>query len=449
MSVTHELISTYLDGRLPADEAARVEQALREDASLAAVADELRGLGELLGEVEPAEISEGLRDRLYALDTGASAPEFEIVRVEPVGRTPWRGWLTAAAALLLVAIGLRTLAFRPDVVLREFSRQSLDAAGGVIETQRAEGVLTLRAGETLSSGERERVSFRLPDGSKAVLFPGASLRLGDPREQTLVALDRGTLLCSVVQGRELRAVRAGNYFIRSDRADFGVRVEGSPIRPAGLAAAGEQLRVTVSVSRGEIEVGENGSRERIGACEEVVLEPGSPPRRLDARGRPLYDALVGAFSTFAFELLPGYFSNEQGVTPISRRAWVSLEDGARELVISDGGAGASAGYLVLHARAARPTRLTLTLVRPSADEDGMGEAITVSAGEVGTEWGLIAVPMEALRGPMADRKERKIPVDRRLFVRVELRSIDTDIPFELRGSVWAARPPADRSEVLR
>jgi hypothetical protein len=448
VNITPELISIYLDGGLSPDEAAAVEQAIRADASLAAVADEFRELGEFLGDVEPVEISEGLRDRLYELDASAEAPAFEIVRVEPVRRPAWRAWAAAAAAVVLVAVGLRTLAFRPEIALRDFSRQALDAKGGVTETQRSEGVLTLRAGETVRAGEGERVSFRMPDGSKAVLFPGTTVRLGDPREQTLLEVEDGTLLCSVIQGRMARSVRAGGFHLRSGQADFGVRVEGEPIRAAG-AVGSRRVRVTVSVSRGEIEVGENGGRERIGAYEEVVLEPGSPPRRVDARGRPLYDALVNAFAIYAFELLPGYFSNEHGVTPIARNAWMPLDDGGFELVVSDEGVGASAGHLVVRARAECATRLDLTLVRPTGDDEVGGVEISVPLGEVGPEWRLLSAPMEAFAGPTAVRKNRKIPVDRRLFVRLELRSADAEIPFELNGSLWAARPPADRSEVER
>ncbi len=91
------LIDAWLDGELPADEAAKVEAGLRCDPKLRR---EFGPMLALLRSPEPADVPAGLRDRVVAAIHERAARE-QTIRFEP---TAWRrisyrlGWVGAAAA---------------------------------------------------------------------------------------------------------------------------------------------------------------------------------------------------------------------------------------------------------------------------------------------------------------------------------------------------------------
>lgn len=445
MTITAELLSLYVDGQLAAEEAAAVEEAVRRDPALASQLEEFRMLEELFGAVEPDEVSEGLKERLYALGRAQPLSRFEPLETSPVARPSWLNWAVAAAALVLVAVGIRTLTFKPEVVLKDFSRMTL-ADGRATDTRILKEV-TVRAGDTLKAGPHERLSFRTLAGDVVVVLPGGALEIGDPRDGEIFELARGTVLCTVLQRDEPRTVAAGEYKVRVRReAHFGVRLEGADIKPAG-AGSGGAARITVAVSLGAVEVGRNGDRREVKAYERVTLQRGAAVRATHAAADPMYRDLMHSFRRHSAEIVPGYFSGESGVVTVPRWRWA--EDGpARTLVLTDGGREAThASHLVLHVRASRPGPLLLSRVRPIGD--GRAETVTVRTAPVGTDWTVIAVPRAAFRGPAAERQERRISVWFSRLVRLELRPTEPDVKIDIKASLWAVRPPTEVPEVVR
>ena len=447
MIVSPELLSLYVDGQLTSEEAAAVEAAVRLDPALASQFEEFKMLQELFGGVEPDEVSAELRERLYGLGQVTPLRHFEAVAATPVARRSFFNWAAAAAALVLVVVGIRTLAHKPEVVLKDFSRMTIDAASGRATDTRILKEVTFRAGETLKAGPHERLSFRTLAGDVVVLLPGGALEVGDPRDGEILELGRGTVLCTVLSRSESRTVRAGDYTVRVQReAHFGVRMDGAAIKPAGVGSGGAP-RVTVAVSLGSVEVGRNGDRRQVRAYERVTLQRGAAARATHAAADPMYGVLMRSFRRHTSEILPGYFSGESGVLSVPRWRW--SEDGqARTLVLTDGGREAAyATHLVLYVRASRPGPLRLTRVRPHGD--GLAETVTVRTDPVGTDWTVIAVPRAAFRGPDAERKTRKISVWFSRLVRLELRPTEPDVTIDIKASLWAGRPPTEVPEVDR
>jgi len=455
MRVTPELISLYVDGELGSEEAEAVRRAVATDPALAAQHEDLLALSELFGHVEPdEEISKDLRERVYAIGNAEALPDFEPVRVPGVRRPAhmrhvrFGSWVAAAAAILMVAAGIRALTHRPEVALHDFARVALDARGDVEDLSRLDSV-SLRSGDTVKAGLNERVSFRTADGSMVVLLPGASMELGDPRDRELFELHRGTALCTVERSPEPRSVRAGGFFVRfAETASFGVRVNGADVKPAGPSAS-SRAEVTITVSRGAVEVGENGARRTVKALERVTLREGAPARSGHATTDPMYAALMRIFRPHSREILPGYFSGEPGVAGIPQKKWEKTAAGARVLTLTDEGVEASrASWLVLYARAAEPGPLRLTRVRPRADEPGTAEAVTIETAPVGRTWTVVAIPLAAFGGESAKRETIRIPRGRSRLVRFELRSAVSKT-FDLKASLWAPRPPVVLSEANR
>jgi hypothetical protein len=448
MTVSAELLSLYVDGQLTAEEAEAVEEAVRHDPALASQLEEFKMLEELFGGVEPDEVPDELRERLYGLGQVTPLSHFEAVEAASVSRRSWVNWALAAAALVLVAVGIRTLAHKPEVVLKDFSRMTVDAASGRATDTRILKEVTVRAGDTLKAGPHERLSFRTLAGDVVVLLPGGALEVGDPRDGQIFELARGTVLCTVLRRKEPRTAEAGDYTVRVQReAHFGVRMEGAAIKPAGVGSGGA-ARVTVAVSLGSVEVGRNGDRREVRAYERVTLQRGAAARATHAAADPMYHHLMRSpFRRHTSEILPGYFSGESGVVSVPRWRWG--DDGAaRTLVLTDGGREAAhATHLVLYVRASRPGPLLLTRVRPHGD--GLAETVTVRTAPVGTDWTVIAVPRAAFRGPDAERKTRKISVWFSRLVRLELRPTEPDVTIDIRASLWAGRPPTEVPEVVR
>ncbi|MHC4819879.1 MAG: hypothetical protein ACYTF8_17685 [Planctomycetota bacterium] len=409
------MLSLYVDGQLTAEKAEAVEEAVRRDPALASQLEEFRMLGELFGGVEPEEVPEELKERLYGLGRVTPLSGFEAVEAAPVHRRSFFNWAVAAAALVLVVVGIRTLAHKPEVVLKDFSRMTLDAASGRATDTRILNEVTVRAGDTLKAGPHERLSFRTLAGDLVVLLPGGALEVGDPRDGRIFDLARGTVLCTVLSRKDPRTVEAGDYTIRVRReAHFGVRMEGVSSKPAGVGS-GDAARVTVAVSLGSVEVGRNGDRQEVRAYERVTLQRGAAVRATHAAADPMYRDLMRSFRRHASEILPGYFNGESGV--------------------------------VLYVRASRPGPLLLTRVRPLGD--GRAETVAVRTAPVGTDWTVVAVPRAAFRDPAAERKERRISVWFSRLVRLELRPTEPDVTIDIKASLWAGRPPTEVPEVVR
>ncbi|MHC4819511.1 MAG: hypothetical protein ACYTF8_15810, partial [Planctomycetota bacterium] len=140
------MLSLYVDGQLSAEEAEAVEKAVSRDPALASQLEEFKMLEELFGQVEPDEIPDELRERLYGLGRVRPLSRFEPVETAPVARPSWLNWAVAAAALVLVAVGIRTLAHKPEVVLKDFARMTLDGASGRATDTRTSKEVTVRAG---------------------------------------------------------------------------------------------------------------------------------------------------------------------------------------------------------------------------------------------------------------------------------------------------------------
>ena len=446
-----ELLSRYADGQVTSEEARLAEELVASDPEAAAALDEFRGVAELFGVGDgPDPITGELAERLYELRPIAPLQAFKAVSVPQRQRPRWLHRVAAVAAMVLVAIGIQQLSYRPEVLVKGLVRQALYADGRVKDTRRQVQV-RMRAGDRLETGPGERISFRLEGGTMVILLEGSRLSLGDPRDAELVEIDQGTALLTVTQG-EPRLVRAGDYVVRTDRADFGVRVQGSRSRSAGPALAADDTEVTIAVSRGSCEVGSNGDRREIAAGRLVVLRGGKNAE--DAEGSPawedpLYGQLLSTFQSWGREVVPGFYTTEMGVSPISKRLWFE-DDGGHTLVVTPDQTAATSHYLLLYLKASEPTRCTLTRVLPYKDAEGMAEEATVQTALVGTDWTLVAVRRDAFDASGVERKDRKIPAGFSRYARLELRPVVDGATCTLKSSLWAARPPATKSlEVVR
>ncbi len=434
MNLTPELLSAYVDGELDAAAARQIEAALEADAGARDTVAEFTLINELFGEIEGEAVREEELARLSALRAIPTQTAFEVLPGAPVRRASWVDRGLAIAAVLLLAVGLGVLLHRPEVALEDYSLQALDATGRVVDTKH-QARLVMRAGDSLRTGPAERISYRTSDGAVVVLMPDGSLEVGDPSEAMLFELTRGTVLCTVHDRGVVRHAAAGPFRVHADGADFGIRIDGTAVRTAG-AGVGPDAEVTVAVRSGTIEVGENGHRERLEASERVVLKRGASALRSKAWQDPIYLALM---RRAAREIVPGYFDAEGGVAAIPARSWLRGDAGALVHVVSDLAAAESARYLVLHVEAAAPVRLLVTRLAPYAGTIGLAEASTVEVAGPG----VVAIPLETFDGPAAIREDREVPRGRSGLMRLELRSADPKLPFVLKGSLWAARPPSE------
>ncbi len=447
MDVNPELISRYADGCVTAHEALAVDAAIARDPLLAADLEDFRLVADLFGHGAPENVSDRLSRRLYGLDTVAPAAGFKLSPAAPVPpRISWRAYAASLAAAVLLAVGLVRVTSRPDVVLRDVTRVAVGADGSLTDVQRLAEV-TVKAGDALRAEEGERLSFQTAEGDRVTLLPGGALAVGDPVDGEIFELERGTTLCSVLKHDTPRTVHAGPYRIRVTRpAQFGVRISGAHVRPAGAASG--TAEVTVTVSQGAVEVLKNGDAETLSACERAVFTPRGE-KRTHAAEDPVYFELMRLFREHSREVVPGYFTGEPGVSPIQQH-WVREADGATVLALSDGGQGAlGASYLVFRVRATSPGPLRLTRLRPLADQPGDAEAATVVTPPVGREWTVVAIPRADFDGPSAERAVRRVGEDRSRLVRLELRASDPRTRIEVQKSLWAARPPVELREVSK
>ncbi len=443
MDVTPETISSYVDGELSAEEAALVAKALENDPALRETHEEMRLLAGLIGvsdskrdeslSAAPLEpIGEELRARLHALRPVPMLPSFEPVRMKAL---PKRRALrvAAVAATLLLAFGLLQLSTGAEVVLDDFRRMTAGA-----DAMPALSRVRMHAGDTIRTGENERVQFRLPNGCEVILLPGTSVQLGDPEESVLGDLERGALLVTAYQRGQQRALGAGGYAVYARSATFGVRVVNGGTKLAGFGALGDVAsEVSVTVGRGSLQIDHGGEKRNVAAGQRVVLRKGREPEWSRAWQDELFVPLLRAFRSYGNELMPGYFDSQPDVVSIGSSRWLG-DAHERELTLSDG----PARYLALRVRMRpghEPSALRLTLIRPS----GPGKAVTstIRTRSVGPEWTVVAVPLVAFDGPEADKDTREIPRSRSRFARIELAPVAAGAEFELKASLWAARPP--------
>jgi len=466
MSVSSELISRYVDGRVTDAEAETVRRALEADPVARAEFEEFEGLEDLFGVSDGEPLPEEFLERLCALRPVKPLENFEPVevadgagRVVGGGASAWRrwgprhwgaghwgarkwgagSWAAAAAVLFLAVYGALQLAHRPEVTLHGFARYTLAEDGSIADMARADA-LSVRAGDTLRAAADERLAFALADGSRVALQPGGAIEVGDPRDGELLAVHGGTVLCSVVDAERPRRVRAGDYSIAVANAHFGVRVEGAGVRAAG-AAGGEDVRVTITVSRGSLEVARGGEREAVREYERVVLAPGRAPERTHAALDPVFYALMREYRVDATEVVPGYFRGEPRTSVIAGHRW--QHDGAARVLAVTGQPYRrfAPRYLVLHVDVDRPTAFEVTRVRPVSGEPGRAEAVTVRTEAVRAGRGVVAVPLAAFSAEDARREVVTLPPSRSRLERIRVRPLDGDARFELKNGLWAGRAP--------
>ena len=444
MDVTPETISSYVDGELSAEEAAAVTKALENDPALRETLEEMRLLAGLIGvsvserdegrAAESEPISSELRDRLHALRPVPTLRNFEPVRLKAL---PKRRALrfAAVAATLLLAFGVLQLSTGAEVVLEDFRRMTAGA-----DAMPALSRVRMHAGDTIRTGENERVQFRLPDGSEVILLPGTSVQLGDPEDSVLGDLERGALLVTAYQRGQQRALGAGGYAVYARSATFGVRVVNGGTKLAGFGAFGDVAsEVSVTVGRGSLQIDHGGHKRNVAAGQRVVLRRGRAPEWSRAWQDELFVPLLRAFRSYGNELMPGYFDGQPDVVTIGSSRWVG-DARERELTLSDG----PALYLALHVRMRpghEPSALRLTRIRPSGPGTGTAVTSAIRTRIVGSEWTVVAVPLSAFDGPEADKDNREIPRSRSRFARIELAPVAAGAKFELKASLWAARPP--------
>jgi hypothetical protein len=446
MDVTPELISRYADGQVAPEEAAAVEEAIAQDPVLASDLEDFRALSGLFGDVEPEEVSERLTKRLHALDTVAPAAGFRLVPVAPAPpRASWARRAVAAAAVVLVAVGVMKLGERPDVVLLDVKRMAVAADGSLTEVRRS-AELTVKAGETLRAEAGEHLSFRTAEGDRVTLLPGGAVSVGDPRDGEIFEIERGTTLVSVLKRDVARTVRAGPYRIRVEReAHFGVRVSEPAVRPAGAAASNAE--VTVTVSLGAVEVYRNGDHETVGACERAVFTR-KGGERTHAAADPMYFDLMRTYREHSREVISGFFVGEPGVAPIPQR-WQGRPDGSAVLALSDVDETAlRATHLVLKIKSSVPGPIRLTRIRPLANRPGEAETATLTLSAVGPDWTVVAVRRADFDGPGAEKGVRVVGEDSSRLVRLEASAAER-ARVEVQSSLWAARPPVELVEVVR
>jgi hypothetical protein len=444
MDVTRELISLYADGQVTAEERAAVESALRDDPQAAIDFDELKMLDELFGGGDSETVSEECLEKLYALDQ-ARVPAFERVELAPVRRIAWGGWAAAAAALFLAVYGLLQLTHNPEVTLRDFARLTLDSDGNVIRTERLEAV-TKHTGDRVVAGPKQRISYRDPLGARVILMPESSVEIGDPREGGLFELREGTALLTVYDSNEPRAISAAGYVVRSQGANFGVRVAGSELRGAGAAVAGSTPKVTVAVRTGSCEVGENGSREQIDALWCVTLRRGKPVERARIWESPLYKALLEGRG---YEIVPGFFSSESGVRAILPYEWDRVSASEFEMLVSAHEIASIAQWIVAEVELDEATSIELIRTRPLRGGERAAEESIISTPVVPAGRRLVAIPLDAFDTPQAKVRRLEVPVARSYLVALRLRTENSKSPLKIKASLWSARPPADASEVVR
>ncbi len=444
--VTPEILSSYVDGEISPGDAAAVEAALRDDPVLQATLEDLKSVDALFGRVEAEPVSAALLARLQALRPIPTLTRFEPVSQAPVRRLAWRPWVAGLAATLVATLGLLQAVHRPEVRLKSLARATLSEDGRQVTHLVARENVSLKAGDLLTAGPRERLSLRLADGSELVLLAQGAIRLGDPSEE-LFSLETGTLLCTFRLADQAREIVAGGVRLFVQDAVFGARVEGAPVRAAG-AGAGQTSPVTVAVTRGSLDFTRNGDRGSVRAGERVCVKRGASVERSPAWQDGMYlDLLRITFGRIAREIMPGYFDAEAGVAAIANTRWQN-DGGKLVLVISDPESASAASYLVLRVRtrgAAAPVRATLVL----PGEDGRAEASTILTPVVGSAWTVVALPLEAFRAEGAERSQRVVGSNASSLARLELAAGADGASLDLQSSLWAARPPTESSEEVR
>jgi len=185
----------------------------------------------------------------------------------------------------------------------------------------------------------------------------------------------------------------------------------------------------------------------VAAYERAVFSPRGE-ERAHAATDPVFFDLMRSYREHSREILPGFFTGEPGMEPITQR-WVGQGDGSQVLVLSDEGAAAfRSTHLVLKVWASEPGPLRLTRIRPLGDRPGEAEAVTVATPPVGRDWTIIAVPRAAFEDAAAETTVRPVGAGSRL-VRLELAPTTAGTRIEVKTSLWAARPPLEIPEDVR
>jgi ferric-dicitrate binding protein FerR (iron transport regulator) len=447
LAVDSLLLSRYSDGEATPEERAAVEAAVAEDPTLAAELEELSTLGALFGSAVPEPCGDALLARLYAIRPVRALGEFRTVEVASPAPSSSLRFLRPllSAAAILVATGLFLHFRRAEVVLTDVARMTIDARGNVLDIARS-AEWRLREGDSIAAGENERLAFRLPDASEVVLAGGGEIRLLDASESRLFRLDRGTVLCTLLDRGQPRCLEAGGYTICAATATFGVRVEGPALRSMGPPAA-DGRRVVVAVTRGAVEIAEpEEAPVTVAAGERLLVRSGGAWERSAAFEDSMYADLQRLLHRLAREVMPGLF--ESDTRPILSSQW-GRDGDRRVLVVTDPAAAVGTPWLVLRVRAPGETEVRVTRLRPDPRDPSRAEAATVVAGRTGPEGSILVLAPDAFDAPGAERSDRKLPAGRGRLVRLELAASEGGIPVEVMASVWAAHRPAETLEALR
>lgn len=166
-----ELLSAYLDGELPDEQAREVTTWLERHPAALAEAERLRRLWDLLGRYPDEPVPAGFAARALAAAGVAAAPQ---AAPAPAARRRWGGsrpaWF-AAAASLLVAVGAGALALRGPGVAPTAE------AAGLLEAIDADFVANADLGAVLALSDQQFDSLLLEDpAAVAAVTDGTSLR---------------------------------------------------------------------------------------------------------------------------------------------------------------------------------------------------------------------------------------------------------------------------------
>lgn len=246
MKVSEETLMAYVDGELDAEQVGAVEQAMREDAAVAAAVAAHRGLRERLQQAFAPVLDEPVPERLLAAanagaanDTSEASATVVPLRAARNTRAPRRGWRwpewTALAASLAIGV-LVAPWLRPD---GPSSLLEMSGDGLVARAELAQTLDTRLASEGAGTGSVSvGLSFRARDGHYCrtfVLEPprsvaGLACRDGDGWQVT--ALSEST-----PAGGELRL--ASSPLPPAVLAEVDARLDSDPLDAAGERAARE------------------------------------------------------------------------------------------------------------------------------------------------------------------------------------------------------------------
>jgi len=247
-----ELVARYLDGRAGPDDPAELDRRLRQEPrAMHVLADSARMEAWL---TEHFQKERGMPDIQAALIRAQAAG----TPAQRVWRMPGRVWTAAAAAIILLASGAAVwwLA-RPASPAIELLAGEILVDGKVLPS--------VPLGRRIDVGGQAPAVLRLPDGSRATLFPDSSAIVRTPGEQMRqrVELLAGQGVFRVAKGRGTFEVQTDLARITVLGTEFSVQLiperqeKGSTMKTRNAVLA-------VAVLAGIVQVEFNGQAYRLG-----------------------------------------------------------------------------------------------------------------------------------------------------------------------------------------